>query len=261
MGEGYPCRFVAELSNNWRTKDTPAVPTDADRDRMGRLIDAAKAAGADFIKTQCYTPDELVALRGDGPAPDPWGKAGWSMRDLYTHAQTPFDWFPKIKAHCERVGIPWFSSVFGKDSLALLESLDCPAYKVARLDIWQRSLRGLLEPTKKPLLVSTNVHAGGGFIGMGAFLLWCPPGYPQTEFGFRPFIRDFDDPPKHFGGFSYHGTDPLVPTIAVACGVKLVEVHFMLRDEPSVLESNVSLDEYQFAKMVESVRRTEEILG
>jgi sialic acid synthase SpsE len=106
IGSGHPCRFVAELSNNHN----------GDRDRCGRLIDAAKAAGADFVKFQCYTPDELVALRGDGPAPAPWNDR--TMRDLYTQAQTPLDWFPKIKAHCERVGIPWFSSVFGPTSLS-----------------------------------------------------------------------------------------------------------------------------------------------
>ena len=110
VGRGHPCRVIWEVSNNHN----------GDRDRCGRIIDAAKAAGVDFCKFQAYTPDELIAMRGDGKAPDPWGASGWEMRDLYEHAKTPLDWFPKIAAHCERVGMPWFASVFGRESLDAL---------------------------------------------------------------------------------------------------------------------------------------------
>lgn len=250
IGAGHPCRFVSELGNAWRTADTPPVPTTADRDRLGRLIDAAKDAGADFIKLQCYTPEELVALRGNGPAPDPWGSQGWSMRDLYTHAQTPFDWFPKIKTHCERVGMPWFSSVFGKDSLALLESLDCQAYKIAALDNHHDTLLTAVRATGKPMVVSKRTPDRWP---QAALELYCPPGYPQLDLQLR-YVKQFD-------GLSYHGTDPSVGVVAVAGGAHLIEAHLMLCDEPSELEANVSLDEYQFAAMVQAVKRTEVLLG
>ena len=83
----------------------------------------------------------IVALRGDGPAPDPWGRQGWTMRQLYEKAQTPHAWFPALVEHCKRIGLPWFSSVFGPESLQLLEALDCPAYKIARLDNEQTTIR------------------------------------------------------------------------------------------------------------------------
>src|SRR5512146_3088604 len=90
IGGDAPTRFVAELSNSHNGSLA----------RCLRLITAAKDAGADIIKTQCYSADELVALRGDGPAPEPWGSQGWTMRALYEKAATPFDWFPAIAEYC-----------------------------------------------------------------------------------------------------------------------------------------------------------------
>jgi N-acetylneuraminate synthase len=251
IGGSAPCRFVAELGN----------AHNGDRDRMGRLIDAAKAAGADFVKTQCYLPSELVALRGDGPAPEPWGSQGWSMRDLYTKAATPFEWFPKIKEHCERVGIPWFSSVFGPESLALLESLGCPAYKIARLDNENAALMAAVGVTKKGTLISCR----GGEAAMlrGDLRLYCPPGYPQTEFGLS--AKKFVCLPLGLGypfqGFSYHGTSIEPPVVAATLGAKIIECHMMLWDEPSELESNVSLTDVQFGEMIRRVREVEAMLA
>jgi sialic acid synthase SpsE len=256
IGPGQPCRFVAELSNNHN----------GDRDRCGRLIDAAKAAGADFIKLQCYTADELVALRGDGPAPEPWGSQGWTMRTLYEYAATPLDWFPLIKAHCERIGMPWFSSVFGPDSLAMLEALDCPAYKIARLDNRDDWLAQSVCATGKPVIVS---ESESGDAAASGFRLYCPPGYPQQQFAFdgrfAPYVEshawmEVEVHDADFDGFSYHGTDPLPCIVAATLGAKLIEVHFQLYAEPSELEANVSLTPGQFREMVDTVRKIEGML-
>lgn len=241
IGSGFPCRIVAEISN----------AHNGDRDRCRRLIDAAHKAGADIVKFQCYTSDELVALRGDGPTPEPWGSQGWTMRSLYEKARTPLDWFPKIATHCERVGMPWFSSVFGAESLALLESLGCPAYKIAALDFGKTELREMVEATRKPVIRSCSRDSAPPFMGMQ---LYCPPGYPQRALHLNHIRHGYD-------GFSYHGTDRFGPGCAVAVGAKIVEIHFMLAEEPSELEANISLDQHQFKAMVESVRRTEEMLA
>ncbi len=49
--------------------------------------------------------------------------------------------------------------------------------------------------------------------------------------------------------------------LAATLGAKIVEAHFMLRDEPSEIEANVSLDEYQFAEMVTKVRQIEGMMA
>jgi pseudaminic acid synthase len=247
IGHGQPCRFVAKISNNHN----------GDRDRCGRLIAAAKAAGADIVKFQCYSPDELVALRGDGPAPEPWGSQGWTMRALYEKARTPFDWFPKIAHHCARVGMPWFSSVFGPESLSVLEANGCPAYKIARLDNRDDWLAQAVVATGRPVIVSEAQYFEAAVVP--ALRLYCPPGYPQDVHGM--FATQFVDEPWNragaFDGFSFHGTDPLPCVVAATLGAKIIEAHVQLDDEPSELEAHVSLSASQFQAMVTQVRRIE----
>jgi len=259
IGAGQPCRFVAEISNNHN----------GSLERAHRLIDAAKASGADFAKYQCFLPSELVSLRGDGPAPEPWGSQGWTMASLYEKAQTPHAWFPALVAHCNEIGLPWFSSVFGYDSLALLESLDVPALKVARLDNSNDELARVIGQSQRPIIVSYDdsgaIWARYQRATAGRIALFCPPGYPQASFGLRrpenfyKFYREgtFDD----FDGFSYHGTSIEPPIVAATLGAKLVECHMMLEAEPSELEANVSLTEVQFADMIRRVRAVEEMIA
>lgn len=250
VGPGHPCRTVAEIGN----------AHNGDLERALRLINAAKEAGADFVKFQCYLPEELIALRGDGAAPEPWGSQGWTMRKLYEKAQTPHDWFPVLVDHCDHLGMPWFSSVFGEESLALLQSLDCPAYKVARLDNLDRALRKLVHSVGAPVLVSHS-DSQSMRAGTSGLNLWCPEGYPQPRFDLRAAFERDPDYGRDYDGFSYHGTDPFVLVVAATLGASLVEVHFQLDDEPSELEANVSLTATQFRDMVEGIRRAEEVLG
>lgn len=231
---------IAELSNNHNGDLALAL----------RLVDGCADAGVDYIKLQAYSPAELVALRGDGPAPEPWGSQGWTMRRLYDKAATPLKWFPAIIERCNLHGVPWFSSVFGVGSLAFLEAMECPMYKLAALDYNRTSLRHEVESTGKPILRSTPYeHYPGG----NARALWCPPGYPQSLESLKP-LRSLM---RRFDGFSYHGTDPLVPALAVAYGADMVEVHVQLDDVPSELEANVSLKVSQVAELVAMCKTAE----
>jgi len=239
IGPGQPCRFVAEISNNHNRSLDLAV----------RLLDAAKEAGADFAKVQCYTPEELVALRGDGPAPEPWGSQGWDMYRLYDFAKTPLEWFPELFRHAADIGLPLFSSVFGLESLALCEQLGCPAYKIARLDNQHAFLHDACLATRKPLIVSASEPRTRGNL-----TLWCPPGYPQNPADLTYYAVERGE----YDGFSYHGNDEWEGVRAAVCGARMVEAHLQLSDAPSVLEETVSLTEIQFAAMISRVRDTEQ---
>lgn len=261
VGHGYPCRFVAELSNNHNGSLATAL----------RLIRAAKAAGADAVKIQCYTADELVALRGDGSAPEPWGAQGWSMRTLYDHAATPIAWMPDLFQAAQTAGIPLFASVFGLASLAVMERCGCPAYKIARLDNHAASLLAAVRATGKPVIVSVAATD----LVRGDITLFCPPGYPQPPEAFTDVYTDDPQPTANlthsalhspsglpqvrafasaYQGISYHGTNPYVGLFAARSGAQMVEAHFQLTDTPSALESQVSLTDKQFRTMVEGSR-------
>lgn len=252
IGGSNPCRTVAEISGNHN----------GDYARLLRLIVAAQTAGADAVKFQCYTVEELVALRGDGPAPAPWGEQGYTMRTLYERARTPLDWFPALARYCTEIGMPWFSSVFGLTSLACLEAVGCPAYKIARLDNQHRDLAEAVCSRRKPVLVSADAFPMNLLTPYELPVTWlyCPPGYPTPlpSVHLSRFARDESEP--RWLGLSSHCLAPELPIAAVARGAKLLEYHMQLDDEPSELEACVSLTASQFRAMVQSVRTTELLL-
>lgn len=253
IGAGQPCAIIAEIGNAHNRSFAQAV----------KLLWEAKKAGCSAAKLQCFTPDELIQLRGDGPAPEPWASQGFTMRTLYEQAMTPRDWFAPLYEYAASIGLPIFSSVFGLESLALLESIGNPVYKIAAMDRNAEWLYRAIRATEKPVIVSVPDHLGGlapdGF-ARPLFLL-CPPGYPQTN---AQFARDLWTPDEYgtteFDGFSYHGTDPRPCVIAATLGAKIVEFHFQLEHERSALEDNVSLTPSKTTYMVHQIRANEQYL-
>jgi len=155
-------------------------------------------------------------------------------------------WMPRLTDHCEAVGIPWFSSVFGLGSLSVMDALGCPVFKLAALDHGKAWLYKMVESVGKPIIRScANPHPP-----RKDFNLYCPAGYPQAPTSLEPL--------KRYDGFSYHGTDPAVPLRAAALGAQMLEVHVQLDDEQSNLESNISLTVKQLADMVRDLRAQEE---
>ena len=242
IGPGHPCRVVAEMSNAHNGSLANAL----------RIVREAKEAGVDFLKLQTYTADEVVQLRGDGRAPDPWGASGWTMRELYAKAQTPHAWLPAIVAECDRVGIPWFSSVFGLESMMLLDQWRCPAYKIAALDIARPGLVADVTAGHRRrgrvIIASSPV----GRVPWADLTLYCPPGYPQALSDIGP--RAWAD------GFSYHGTET-AELLWAAGTLSMLEFHVQLDDCPSELEAHVSLTISQTADVVAMIRRAEKAVA
>ena len=118
--------FIAEISANHNGSLKNAK----------KLIEAAKKYGADAVKLQSYTPgtitinskrSEFLIKKGL------WkGKTLW---DLYTKAQTPFEWHKELFDYAKKLKITCFSTPFDESAVDLLESLNCPFYKVASFEM------------------------------------------------------------------------------------------------------------------------------
>lgn len=270
VGPGEPCAIVAEIGNAHNGDFTRAI----------RLLDAAKACGASAAKLQAYTPAELVSLRGDGPAPEPWGSQGWTMLSLYQKARTPLRWLPSLYDYAATIGLPLFSSVFGLESLAMLEDCGNPAYKISKFEFDGKAARELFYAaarTGKPIIASTadaeaSVGLGGAIVSpmeegpttvlSTLALLYCPGSYPcAIEDVHLPEFNTLRYKQRGHLGLSSHCLDLRLPVAAVARGAKVLEYHFMLDEEPSELEATVSLGESAFAEMVRNVRATEVLLA
>ena len=263
IGPGHPPFVVAECSANHAGDYLWAL----------ELIRAAANAGADAVKFQLYTPDDMAEKDGPPLTSGPW--AGRTLYDLYAEAMTPRDWFPGLFTYARREGIIPFTSVFNPDDVPFLESLDCPAYKIASAEIGWLDLIRACAATGKPVIISTGmatdveVRATMPPILENRVFLHCVSGYPtptaQANLGrmktlsLLPYREGSESGFAQWNdfavGISDHSLGDIVPIAATALGACMIEKHLMLPDTHPLDEGH-SLTPDQFRRMVQNVRAT-----
>ena len=232
---------IAEMSANHN----------GDLKRAFKIIEAAKAAGADAIKLQTYTADEMT-IDHDGPGfileDGEW--KGTKLYDLYVKAATPRAWHKSLFLYAERLGLVAFSSVFSKAGVDFLEELGCPIYKIASFEITDIPLIEYAASTGKPLIISTGVAAPEDVAAAteaapGASFLYCVSDYPAKNVSLRSFGHD---------GLSDHTLSLTLPALSVMRGAKIIEKHLTLRRADGGPDAAFSLQPDEFAEMVLRVR-------
>lgn len=264
IGLGQPAYVIAELSANHGQDLARAV----------EIVHAAKAAGADAIKLQTYTPDTITLdcanehfRIGKGTI---W--EGRVLHELYAEAFTPWEWQPKLQAIAQELGLACFSSPFDFTAVEFLESMQVPAYKIASFELVDLPLIRRVAATGKPLIMSTGmatlaeideaVRAAREAGAQKLALLKCTSGYPADpgEMNLRtiPHLASAFAVPV---GLSDHTLGSAVPVAAVALGACIVEKHLTIsRAEPGP-DSAFSLEPQEFQRMVADVRVAEQALG
>lgn len=233
-------------------------------DRAIALIDAAAVAGADAVKLQLYSPDNMVADAGYVIKSGPW--AGRNLIDLYREAQTPWNWFGPLFNYARRIGIEIFSSVFDETGVDFLEELNCPRYKISSFELVDLDLIRKAASTGKPLILSTGMarnyeiveavkHARAAGC-QHITLLKCTSGYPAEAqeadlWALRNWPRTWVDAV----GISDH-----TPGCGVACaaayeGATLIEKHLTLSRKAGGPDAAFSLEPNEFATLVTEVHR------
>lgn len=264
IGPGEPVYVVAELSANHGQNFEQAV----------RVIEAAKAAGADAVKLQTYTPDTItIACDREEfqiSGGTPWD--GRTLHELYGQAYTPWEWQPKLKKVAEGLGMDLFSSPFDTTAVEFLAGINVPAYKVASFELVDIPLIEKMAKTGKPLIMSTGmasleeiqeaVDAAAGAGASEIALLKCTSAYPAKAEDMN--LRTIPDLVARFGlpaGLSDHSMEVAVPAAAVALGACIVEKHITLSRSLKGPDSEFSLEPAEFAAMVKAVRTAERALG
>ncbi len=255
--------IIAELSAN-HAKDLSIAK---------ETIRAAKRAGANAVKLQTYTPDTITI---DCQKPDFLIKGtiweGKTLYELYEEAYLPWEWHKPLFETAQEEGLLCFSSPFDRSAVDFLETLEVPAYKIASFEITDIPLIAYVASKQKPVIMSTGI-ATESDIALAVetcrkqgnnqiVLLKTSSQYPaQLHDANLSMIPDLA---KRFGvlsGLSDHTRGELAPVIATALGGKVIEKHLILDQSIASPDAGFSLDESEFKRMVDAVRKTEKALG
>jgi pseudaminic acid synthase len=263
IGPGNPPYVIAEMSGNHNGSLERAV----------KIVEAAKAAGADAVKLQTYRAD-TITIDHDGPefliTEGLW--AGRRLYELYQSAAMPWEWHEPLFKRGRELGIAVFSSPFDSTAIDLLQSLDAPAYKVASLELGDTALIRRMAGTGKPLIMSTGASEVGEIAeGVATaraagcrnlILLHCTSGYPTppAESNLRtiPHLAQMFDCQV---GLSDHTMGTAVPVAAVALGAQVIEKHFTLARADGGVDSAFSLEPRELTQLVVDCRIAAEALG
>lgn len=231
-------------------------------ERAKQTIDAAKAAGAHAVKIQSYTPDTMTidCSKEDFQINKGLWK-GYSLYQLYSLAQTPFEWHQDLFHHAKKTGITLFSTPFDETAVELLEALDTPAYKLSSFEITDIPLIRAAAQTKKPILMSTGmatleeigeaVEAAKSVGNNDIALLHCISSYPASlEYA---NLQNISILRKCFNldvGLSDHTLGDTAAAVSIALGAVLIEKHFKLDDNECGPDSSFSINKDEMQELV-----------
>ncbi len=263
IGAGQPCFIIAEAGVNHN--GDPALAQ--------RLIDVAKAAGADAVKFQTFKADQLVTL--DAPKAEyqlQQTEASESQYAMLKRLELSTDTFRDLQQHCQAVGIRFMSTPFDEDSADVLSDLGVTIFKTPSGEITNLPYLAHVARKGVPMIVSTGmatlgeveaaVNAIRAAGNPAIVLLQCVSNYPADPADVN--LRAMQTMAQAFGvpvGFSDHTAGIEVALAAVALGACVIEKHFTLDRTMSGPDHAASLEPDQLAAMIRGIRNVEAALG
>lgn len=241
-----------------------------------QLVDAAAAAGVDYVKFQTFRADKLVTRTAR--------QAAYQSRNLGHGEESQYTMLKRLELspddhralidHCNAKGVEFLSTAFDLESIAFLDSLGLPLWKVPSGEITNFPYLRAIGSTGKPVILSTGMAtldeigaAVGVLTRFGTprneiTLLHCTTEYPAPKDQVN--LRAMQTMHERFGlpvGYSDHTEGIEIPVAAVAMGATVIEKHFTLDRNLPGPDHKASLEPDELTAMVRQIRAVESALG
>lgn len=274
------------------------VNHNGNREMAFQLVKVAADSGADAVKFQTFNAERLAALTA------PKAKYQQTTTDalesqlaMLKKLELPTAWHSELQRYASDLGITFISTAFDLQSLAFLQTLDLPYYKIPSGEITNGPLLLAFAQTGKELIISTGMatlseieqalavvaygyaHEGEPKSLEQVWQFWSKPGVqaaltdrvsllhctsqyptPMEEVN----LRAMGTLAHTFGlpvGYSDHTQGLVIPTAAVALGATIIEKHFTLDRTLPGPDHNASLEPGELTELVSNVRSVEQALG
>jgi sialic acid synthase SpsE len=244
--------------------------------RAKELIRTAKEGGADIIKFQTYSADEITTKK----APRYWNPkldtdGGGSQYDMFKKVDgLPKSAYYELKEYAKELKIIFSSSPFGMESAKFLKKLDVDVYKVASAEMTNHEMIKFIADIGKPVILSTGACSIGEIEEVldiifkagnkQLALQHCILSYPcrDEDANLIKMVRLQQLFPEIPVGFSDHTYGTVIPLAAVALGAKSIEKHYTIdKNLPDSPDHKFSLTKDELSNFVTDCRRIENSLG
>lgn len=239
-----------------------------------QLIDAAAAAGVDYVKFQTFKADKITTAYA--------GKADYQKK--YTSGDNQLDMLRKLEmsmtmhqeliAYCTEKKIAFLSTPFDMESIDLLKSVGVTLGKIPSGEITNLPYLKKMAHSFRQLILSTgmatidevsaalDVLKQEGKALEDITVLHCTSEYPSPIEDVN--LNAMNTMQRTFNvavGYSDHTLGIEVPIAAVALGAVLIEKHFTLDKSMEGPDQAASLEPEELTAMVKAIRNLELALG
>jgi sialic acid synthase SpsE len=220
-------------------------------ERMVRLFEVARSAGADILKPQYVSnPAKMCERRHIGP--------DHPQRSYYETAygwnSYPLKWLEWLSEACKATGMQLACTSFLPEDVWAVDPF-VSIHKVASFERGDQRLSRTAWATGKRVLISQGMSDGAErwIPEDNAYALLCRTAYPAPLKSLR--LKEL----RSFGGLSDHSRDVRVGGWAVMAGATVVEAHIRLADtSPDNPDYAAALSPSEFTEYVRNVRDAEE---
>lgn len=243
-------------------------------ERAMEMVDAAAAAGADYIKFQTFQTRRLVTRHALKAEYQKSQTEQGSQFDMLAALELDESAHRQLLQHCQKCGIGFLSTAFDLESLDLLRSLGICTWKIPSGEITNWPLLHAIGKLAQPVILSSGMSTLGeiesalqvlydaGTKPGQITLLHCTTEYPAplTEVNLHAMetMRQAFQLPV---GYSDHTVGITIPIAAVAMGATIIEKHFTLDRSLPGPDHAASLEPKELAQMVAAIRAVETALG
>jgi len=263
VGDGAPCYIVAEIGINHN----------GNLDLARRMIDNAKAAGADAVKFQNYRTEDFIrdhtltyTYRSQGRT------VTESQYNLFKRCELDVCMLADLFKHCDAIGIACHSTPTSEEGIMALVELGANVLKNGSDYITHLPLIAAMGRTNLPTVISTGMatiaeinEAVRVYRATGnnkLILLHCVSNYPASPESLNlAKIQAMASAFDCLVGFSDHSQGIVAAVCAVALGACWIEKHFTLDHELPGPDHWFSADPRELQELVRSIRTFEVALG
>lgn len=264
IGPDNPTYFIAEIGGNF----------DGSIEKAKRLIDAAKAAGANCAKFQTFTAETIVSEGGFSKMTlhGVHGSWGRTVSDVFKDVEFPMVWHQEIANYCKKVGIDFSTSPYFKEAVDLCADMKLPFIKIGSGEITWLEMLDYTARKGIPVMLATGdatmseideaVRTIEKTGNKDFVLMQCITNYPsKIDSANVNVLKTYQNAFDCLTGYSDHSPGHVVALASVVLGARVIEKHFTLNKTDNGPDHPHSMEPNEFKFMVDSIREVERAMG